>query len=418
MRILIIEKNKAIAKLLAQRIKKEIQISHKLIHNIEDTINLLNINKKKYNLIILDINIPYKEFSKEQILDSILLYEIPIIIYSSNFDPIIRKKMQNSPIIDYIIRAGSQTTEKIIETIYRIENNKKNKIMIVDDSFMIREHLKNFLEIQQFSVVEASNGKEAIEKFELENDISLIITDYNMPEMDGFTLIKKIRETKTIDELPIIGISGMSSDDVTTKLLKLGANDFIHKPFIPEELIIRINLHLKLTNTLKKLHIYSNTDYLTGLYNRRYFFDMAEKFFNMAKRNKKNISVAMLDIDFFKRINDKYGHDKGDEVLKVVAQNLKNQFRDSDILARVGGEEFCACILDKEYSESIKIAERIRKSIENIKIKANKEYIPITISIGLISGLSNSLEDIIKLADELLYEAKESGRNRVKSKKL
>ncbi len=157
----------------------------------------------------------------------------------------------------------------------------------------------------------------------------------------------------------------------------------------------------------------SHSDFLTNLYNRRYFFELGKKFFSSAKRRNTNFSVAMIDIDHFKSVNDTYGHDAGDEVLKNVAQILKNRFRESDIVSRFGGEEFCIFAADLTRNDSIRVFEEIRNSVEQSYMTIGGESVGVTISIGVCTVPEDTLDDMIKQSDLMLYEAKRMGRNRL-----
>ena len=168
-------------------------------------------------------------------------------------------------------------------------------------------------------------------------------------------------------------------------------------------------------NEMMKEYFYklSTTDALTELYNRRYFFAECQKLFELAKRKQKPIALLSLDLDHFKQINDTYGHQRGDEVLKAFAQNLKKSLRTYDLVARVGGEEFAVCIYDAPLQDVFTIAQKIRTNIEKIAI--DKEH-TLSTSIGIsyfIPQISDSMEKIILQADKALYKAKEKGRNRI-----
>ena len=156
----------------------------------------------------------------------------------------------------------------------------------------------------------------------------------------------------------------------------------------------------------------ANRDYLTKLYNRRFFFDMADQLYKNAKRNNSDIAVAMMDIDFFKKVNDSYGHDAGDFVLKGISKTLMKNVRESDVVARFGGEEFCLLITNSKPDAALKMVEKIRQIIEKEIFVFNKTEISVTISCGLAAKLGSSLGRMIKDSDSALYQAKDGGRNR------
>lgn len=157
----------------------------------------------------------------------------------------------------------------------------------------------------------------------------------------------------------------------------------------------------------------ANKDFLTGLHNRRYLFEYGEKIFQNAKRGNLTLAVVMLDIDFFKKVNDTYGHDAGDFILISLADILKSNFRKADLLTRIGGEEFCLLLNVKKHDDALLVMEKIRKLIQNQKFIYEQTLIPITISCGITNIMEDTLENMIKKADLMLYEAKGSGRNKV-----
>jgi diguanylate cyclase (GGDEF)-like protein len=241
----------------------------------------------------------------------------------------------------------------------------------------------------------------------------MVITDYNMPEMDGFELTVKLRQKFGKDRLSIIGISGAEDDYFTAKFIKLGANDFLKKPFGTEEFYCRVTQNLELLGMIQHIKEASNTDYLTKLFNRRYFFDSGTRAFLRAIQDGVPMALAMLDIDFFKRINDTFGHEGGDEALKTVAQLLKDQSRPSDFVARFGGEEFCMLLVGIEPTDAFAKMEHLRKSIGAIRIPFEEKVIQFTVSMGLVTDKGMSLPKMINLADRRLYLAKSEGRNRL-----
>ena len=172
----------------------------------------------------------------------------------------------------------------------------------------------------------------------------------------------------------------------------------------------------ELEEAQKQLEDQSHRDFLTGLYNRRYFYEVTQNFVNIFKREKKPFSIISIDIDKFKSINDTYGHSVGDMVIKNLADILVCKTRKSDIVSRFGGEEFIVFLPSTEVSGASEVAEKLRKSVETIPVESdNGEPISFTISLGVdqISEGDNGIDDVLERVDKALYKAKESGRNRV-----
>ena len=409
MKILIIEDDKFYAK----NLKKTIEYSFEFEVDVVNSKNELETkNLKNYDLVISDI---FMEEYDEKYIEQILIKKhIPTILITALPDKDLKEKLSKLNIVDFIIKTDSHHFTSIIDKLKILHYLKKHSILIVDDSKTATLiNLKLIKKCYPFTqVLTAKDGLQGLEKIKENKNIKLILTDYEMPKMNGMEFIKSIRKTYDIDEKIIIALSSVNEKFISSTLLKVGANDFLHKPFVEEELMCRIDNNIKNAMLIDEIKDMAFKDALTNLYNRRYFFDIAEKIYQTAKRENKEISILMCDIDHFKKINDTYGHQTGDLIIKNVAKVLMNSIRKNDVAARYGGEEFVILLYDCPIKFSRLIGEKIRKTIENLEIiDENNAKIKFTISIG-ISNKGSSLEDMIKHADEMLYKAKET-RNKV-----
>lgn len=310
-------------------------------------------------------------------------------------------------------------------TDYSVNNgNTPADILLVEDSETTATLLSKFLE-DKYSLVKAKNGAMAWEMINEENNIGLVLTDINMPEMTGHQLLVEIRRSKNprISKTPVIVMT--DADDNTDRNLAFsnGASDFINKPIDEIELIARVNVHYTLSSTIRELEVshealqqQATTDPLTKLENRRAFFDQAEELHALHNRYGSTYSVLMLDIDYFKKINDNHGHDGGDKVLIAIAAVLKDLTRGVDTVARIGGEEFAILLPDTNRLGTAVMAERVRSAIEMHTLDIDGTSLTITVSIGIASQdaeHTDSVRDLMLIADKRLYLAKDMGRNRI-----
>ena len=410
-RILVIEDNKTLANLIAKKISTELDVEVDVAYNMSEA--KLFLKGYKYFLTLSDINLP--DAPNGEIVDYVIKTGNHVIILTSNIDKNFRKKMFEKNIIDYIYKSGVEDINYIISNIKRLIKNSKHKVMVVDDSVVFRKQMKDMLENLFFKVVTVAHGEEAINLLESTNDdISLVLTDYNMPVMNGLELTSEIRKNYKKSDLSVIALSGKSDDEEIALFLKSGANDFIKKPFSKEEFSCRINNSIEALENIQEITNQAIRDFLTGLYNRRYFFKEVSKYFNDAIENGESFSIAMVDIDHFKKINDTYGHDTGDKVIVKLADLLRSETSKDDIVARFGGEEFCILLKDISSEKAIDSMERIREKVENSVMFSDKDKeIRYTISIGLATTYENTLDDTVNEADMHLYSAKEGGRNQV-----
>lgn len=293
---------------------------------------------------------------------------------------------------------------------------KKPTILVVDDMtttlLLIHDLLKDTYEVKI-----AKSGTKALEILESPNDIDLILLDIEMPDINGYDVCKRIKNNETIKNIPIIFITGRTSQEDEEYGLNLGAIDYITKPFNKAIVKLRIKnyLDLKIKNDmLEKLSMY---DGLTNIRNRRFFDETFEKTFSEIKRDKKSLAVLMIDIDFFKPYNDNYGHGQGDETLRKVAKALEKTIkRPSDFVARYGGEEFVILLKDINKDGVEAVANNLLNAIRELKITHEFSKIENYVTISIGASFYNSNSDVTKLelllkADETLYNVKNSSRN-------
>lgn len=299
-----------------------------------------------------------------------------------------------------------------------------NTVLIIDDSVAVREQIIRILEsFNLFSrYYEAEDGLDGFKKL-LSSEVDIILCDLEMPRIDGFKFLSMLKSRPDLQDLPVLILTGMNDRERKIRGLEQGASDYITKPFDPEELVARVKIHLKIKNlqddlkqSNEKLLELSNTDHLTGLFNRRYMMESLGREVQRNTRKGGHLSLILLDIDHFKDVNDIYGHLQGDVVLQKVALLLKKELRAYDCAARYGGEEFIAILPDSTLSEAIFVAERIRQSIMDTKFSDKLIGLSLTASMGVatfpLEGVT-TVDGFIKVADDALYRAKNSGRNRV-----
>lgn len=300
-------------------------------------------------------------------------------------------------------------------------------VLIVDDASTIRKKVRRCLEEAGLfdRYLEANNGLEAIQIL-LQEPVDLVICDLMMPQMDGVRFLEFLRTNELLDRILIIMLTSRGSVPDLVRTLDLGAVDFIHKPFHPEELRARVRVLLRIKHLqdelrarMKELEETSMRDPLTGLYNRRYLYDALSRELNRSRRFSLKVSVLLLDMDHFKEINDTYGHQRGDEILRELATLIRSMLRGYDFAVRYGGDEFVIILSQNTVLGARIVAERLRKTVaENPRLRELAGGQPVTISVGVatypddVEGRED-VEALIIAADKALYEAKRMGRNQV-----
>lgn len=327
-----------------------------------------------------------------------------------------------------------------------MDNTGKFTILIVDDNAHNLQVLAEVVEESGYESVLAMNGKQAFEFISYEKP-DLVLLDVMMPDVDGYEVCRILKNDMQLKDIPVIFLTAKIETEDIVRGFEAGGVDYVLKPFNVVELKVRIKTHLELKKShdelkrfnkelkkaneelheaneiiglknlqlkevMGKLEFISKTDSLTGLFNRRNMIEKIEEELSRYKRNKKPFSIVIADIDFFKNVNDTYGHDCGDFVLKLVSQNLLSAAREQDSIARWGGEEFLMLLPETGTEGAVKMAERARKSIEENVFNYNKISSSVTMTFGVsVYNGSEGIDSMIKRADNALYEGKRKGRN-------
>ena len=237
-KILIVEDNKALSKLITKKMESSLNFDIEVAYSFEEAQNLVE-KSNDYFVALLDLNLP--DAPDGEVVDMILSHKIPSIILTGSMDQETREKILKKNVIDYVYKGNIDDVNYIFTLIERLHKNRDIKVMVVDDSMATRSQIKSLLQHQMFKVLVAAHGEEALAFLEDNPDIKLILTDYQMPVINGVDLTKEVRKHYSKNQLSIIAMTGTNTDLISAKFLKIGANDFINKPFTREEIACRIN---------------------------------------------------------------------------------------------------------------------------------------------------------------------------------
>jgi len=409
-RVLVVEDSRTFSSLLSRRITEE--MGHQVVvANSMAKAEAILATDADFFVALLDLNLP--DAPTGQVVDLVLARDIPSIVFTGELDDELRDQFWAKRIVDYILKQNMDNVAYMLSLVERLHRTPAIKVLVVDDSQNARYVVSELLRAHRYQVLEAEDGLEALAVLAEHPDVRLVITDYNMPIMDGFELVRTLRRDHAKDQLAVIGISGTDKVGLSARFIKCGANDFLHKPFLTEEFYTRVTQNIELLEYIVQIKELAEKDYLTRLYNRRYMFSAGPKLVAAQTRRGQGVVVAMIDIDHFKDINDTYGHDAGDTVLRHMAAHLSARFRASDIVARFGGEEFCVLATDMNAADASGVFEDLRQALESSPVSYSGKSIRYTVSIGLCTRPLDGLEAMIKAADEAMYISKSDGRNRV-----
>ena len=530
-KIIIIDNSNVVISMFKSILSKDLGMEVFVSKSIQESKKLFA--KHKFFIAVTNLNL--FDGKRSEVLNLLSSYSVPTIVFSSQIESQLLENKKYSNIIDYVFKDanGIRYITKIIEA---VEYCSYKKVLVVDDSDATLSIIKNMLEKIFLNVITAKDGVAALDILKADENISVIICDYHMDNMDGLEFVKNIKKDSKKTNIPLLITTSQKDESTKIKFYKHGVNDLLQKPILEEELKFKlINLFLEkkyfeenlakksmienyvitsstdidgniisvseafcqisgyskeeligknhgllrhpdmpnetyedMWSTIKagkiwrgevknlkkngdfywvdailepvfnnegkiknyyairiditdkkKVEQISITDGLTQIYNRRHFNETFPKLINSAKRDNEFVCFLLMDIDHFKQYNDNYGHQAGDDVLIEFAKCLRNSLkRADDIPFRLGGEEFGITFKANDQEKALEFAKIVRANIENLKMtheySSASKY--ITASMGLICKKANDIKDmdeVYKQADDLLYESKENGRNRV-----
>ncbi len=414
-RVLVVEDSRSVAALLAGRIEGELGLGTVVAGSRAQAREALAEHGGRLVAAVLDLHLPDAP-DGEVVGDVVGQGELPALVLTAGIEDDLRDHLIHSGVCDYVIKTAPDAIETALAGVRRIHRNQGVGVLVVDDSRTARAYLVELLRRWGYRCYQASGGEEALRAVEqAQGGIRLVLCDQNMPGMDGETLIRRLRQHYPPQRLGIIGVSSHGSGTLSARLLKAGANDFLTRPFLEEELSVRVNLNVDLLELLREAEANARCDPLTGLANRRYLDELAEQIAETGRRTQQPLAAVVVDLDHFKAINDRVGHFGGDALLQAVADRLRGTVRRADVLVRAGGEEFYVVTLGLDSAGAAALGERIRSGIELLEVGHGGEDLAVTASIGVASLDGGSVEAVLEAADRAMYAAKEAGRNRVVS---
>jgi two-component system cell cycle response regulator len=297
----------------------------------------------------------------------------------------------------------------------KTESKTQLAVLIIEDHPDQRDLLAIVLQREGYKVVTAANGVEALERLE-QDKVHIALSDIMMPKMDGFELINSIRSNPALRHIYIILITARIQEGDRVRGLDLGADDYITKPFSFSELLARVRVGSRVVQYQQHLEYQTQIDSLTGLFNRRAFEKKVGEEFERSKRYGHPLSVVILDIDNFKKINDTYGHHGGDAALVRISEILRDRSRRSDFPSRFGGEEFVLVLPETDQDSAIQVARKFHEEIRGCSFGTRDKPFILTVSMGLTSTTTRDYSDwreMVADADCALYQAKNAGKDRI-----
>jgi len=409
--VLIVDDSKFILNLLEDRISELLHVRILKAASFQAAKEFIN-KEEIIHVAILDLNLP--DAQDGDMVDYAISNHIPSIVLTGLMNENMKQTILKKDIVDYVYKNNRNSIEYTINVIHRVLSNYDTHVLVLDDPNIKYHKEVHILNKIKLDLEITHNIDDILERCKNNSGkYSLVLIDDTIENIDAIGLTIALRQQYKKDQLAIIILGQNKNSEASCEFIKFGANDFIEKPFSEIELISRVNANLDLLDSFQQAKNLANRDYLSGAYNRRFLFDSGNSIFKKAQRKKEDIAVAMIDIDNFKNVNDTYGHDVGDLVIKNTVNLLNSILRTSDLMVRFGGEEFCILLEYISLKDTISLFQRIINKFEDNIIKVNNQSFSYTVSIGICYGMEEKLETMIKKSDDNLYVAKNNGKNQL-----
>lgn len=412
-KVLIIEDNRASMQLMRELITKA-KLKPICAHNLIEAKHIFSSSEpEEFLCAVVDYELP--DAPQGQAIDFALSSFLPTVVVTRYLDDERRDAILKKNVVDYITKENTQVYEYLSRLLSRLEKNKKVGVLVVDAIRARRAAMVSLLRRHNFITFEAPDSEQALNIMQRFSIIKLILVDDDgLPKMNAIEMLSELRQNFKKEDLAIIGLSSSRNSALSARYIKSGANDYMLKPYHHEEFFCRVMQNVEYMENIELIRRAADSDFLTGLPNRRYFFEKVT-----ASQGHKPIlqSLAIIDVDHFKQINDTYGHDCGDYTLKELAKLVAEHFSDYTA-ARFGGEEFCVYFSNVEQAEVLKVVENFRISLAASNYQFELNNFNCSVSIGLTHQAKDGINSMIRSADQLLYQAKKNGRNQVVSDQI
>lgn len=404
-RVLVVEDSPVVLKILRHVLKSHSVIEPVYAGSLAEVAEVLD-QSNTFFAALVDLNLP--DAPDGGVVDYVLEQGIPTVVLTGSFDEERRKSLLDKGVVDYITKEGRYSYEYAGKLLGRLVRNQGISVLVVDDSKVGRRSLVNLLHLHQYQVHEAEDGVQGIKLLLEHPEIKLIITDYNMPRMDGCSMVQTIRGKYEKSDLGIIGLSSEGDETLSARFIKSGADDFLQKPFNQEEFFCRVTHNIETLEMIEAIRDIANRDALTGAYSRPYFFQRGEFLVSNALEKGIPVSVAVIELEGFREINAHYGHQAADEVMAGVAKRLM-AFFDRFLFARSDGASFYILMSGLDNDKAVALVERVRQLVGPNDAVWQGEHLAMSFSGGVSSCPGKGVDDLVKNAERCLQRAKDAG---------
>jgi diguanylate cyclase (GGDEF)-like protein len=409
-KFLIVEDSPIVIKILKHLLKEHPSLDYDIAETAAEARPLIESGTDTYFAALVDLNLP--DAPNGEVVDECIAKKLPTIVLTGNFDETKRQEIFKKRVVDYIVKESRFSYEYAIKLLNSLHRNKNIKILVADDSSTSRKHISHLLESQLFHVLQADDGDTALQMLEQDSSIQMLITDYNMPRMNGFDLVRQIRKQVDKNGLVIIGLSADGDNSLSAKFIKNGANDFLKKPFSHEEFHCRVMHNIENMEFTKAMHHMAMHDYASGLPNKRAFNEQAEALLKQASKQSREAFIAILSIDQLDELQDRFGIETADLVVNELRELLTSALS-RFVYARLSDRDIGITMTGINAEQAERFINGLIERIEDQILMINDQTLQVTVSAGLVKATPDNLIVSCREADNLAYSARQNGGNQL-----
>lgn len=404
--VLVVENSNTQARIITEHIESVTPFDTLVVNSMDELDNKLEGNGGDIFIAVLNLNI--KGAPDGEAVDYVLSRKIPCIILTSTFDEQIRNRFIEKSVLDYFNKSSHSDLEEMVDLIRRIHSNHEIKVAVAEDNSTARKIMRNLLERLNFTVLTGKDGAEALEIIKANPDIKLLLTDYEMPKLDGFELVSEVRKIYSRDQLAILGVSAHDSGAITAKFLKRGANDFLKKPFEVEEFSWRVSNNLNELERIRSIKDGYSRDPLTGFSNLSSFLEKGRDLYLRMLSQGETPALAIFNIDNELSITENYGWDAGPAAFKKVASLLDQHSLGWAMSARSDRGFF---ILTDDGETLKKDLSAVKAALASAQIVSGSERFMASASFVMSKEPGSTLDQVMSKVAKALAASQASGIN-------
>lgn len=406
-KVLVVEDSRTVIDVLRKYLVQELGDCIEIAMNFAEAKALLAQNPGRFFVAILDLYLP--DAQDGEVVDYAISLGVPPIILSAEYRKEVHGLMMNKPIVEYVVKRNSLQLDYLGAVVKRVRGNVHRTVLVVDDSPSCRLVLGRYLERQSLNVIEANSAEEAIRVIEEKPEICLVITDQNMGGMTGADMIVHLRIKHPRNTLAIIGVSASDNKELNALFLKSGANDFFSKPFSYEELFCRVTQNIDAVVLHKQLSENADLDPISNTFTRKYLMRMGHTIHSNYRRSNVSYVLCFLKIKEFQHVSDTLGPHVGEEALNHVGGRLSGCLRQTDIVARVGGAEFCVLCLGVDTKSAKLMLYRMHRQVTDTGFNCDGHQLKLSIAAVLHQPDEGDFEDNVNAARRSLLAQLDEG---------